>query len=156
MGPHDIRTGVPIRLAAAERAANLVDLVHRSVERHPDRLALRWKVRRGTPNAADETKHEAADGAGWVSWTYRELWDRVEAVSIGLARLGMRHGDRVAILSRSRPEWVVADLACLAVGTVTCPIYSGERPDKVAFMVRNVDARFIFAENATLSGRSPE
>ena len=38
---------------------------------------------------------------------------------------------RAVILSRSRPEWVVADLATLALGGVTCPIFSAERPDKV-------------------------
>ena len=133
MGPHDVQMGEPIRLAASERAANLVDLVHRAVERYPDRVALRWKER-GAAQA-------------WQTRTYAELWDWVEAVSIGLRRLGMATGDRAVILSRSRPEWVVADLASLALGAVTCPIFSAEKPDKIDFMVRNVAARFIFAES---------
>jgi long-chain acyl-CoA synthetase len=123
----------PITLAPADRPANLVDLVHRTVQRHPDREALRWKQR-----GASE----------WTSRTYRELWGWVETVSLGLQAIGMRAGDRAVILSHSRAEWVVADLASLALGAVTCPIFSGEKPDKVDFMVRNVAARFVFAESA--------
>ena len=66
MGPHDVHMGEPIRLAASERPANLVDLVHRAVERYPDRVALRWKERRAAP--------------GWKTRTYRELWDGVVAI----------------------------------------------------------------------------
>jgi long-chain acyl-CoA synthetase len=134
MGPYDVQMGEPIRLAASERPANLVDLVHRAVERHPDRVALRWKER-GAAHA-------------WQARTYAELWDWVEAVSIGLRQLGMAAGDRAVILSRSRPEWVVADLASLALGAETCPIFSAEKPDKIGYMVRNVAARFAFVESA--------
>ena len=133
MRAHDVQMGEPIRLAARERPANLVDLVDRAVERYPDRVALRWKER-GAAHA-------------WQTRTYAELWDWVEAVSIGLRQLGMTAGDRAVILSRSRPEWVVADLASLALGAVTCPIFSAEKPDKIDFMVRNVAARFVFAES---------
>jgi long-chain acyl-CoA synthetase len=133
MTERDIHTGEPLTLAAAERPVSLVDLVHRAVLRHPNREALRWKDR---------------DAGGWTSRTYRELWDWVELTSLGLAALGMRAGDRAVILSRSRAEWVVADMASMALGAVTCPIFSGEKPDKVEFMVRNVDARFVFVESA--------
>jgi long-chain acyl-CoA synthetase len=130
----------PITLAPADRPANLVDLVHRTVQRHPDREALRWKPR----------------GAGeWTSRSYRELWEWVESVSLGLRAIGMRSGDRAVILSHSRAEWVVADLASLALGAVTCPIYSGEKPDKVDFMVRNVGAQFVFAESAQQVAKLP-
>jgi long-chain acyl-CoA synthetase len=144
MGPHDIRVGEPIHLSTAERAANLVELVHRTVERHPDRVALRWKTR----DAGEGRPITGTVDAGWTRLTYRQLWDLVEAVSLGLRDLGMQPGDRVVILSRSRPEWVVADLASLALGAVTCPIFSAERPYKVEFMIRNVAARFIFVESA--------
>jgi long-chain acyl-CoA synthetase len=139
MGPHDVQMGEPIRLAASERPANLVDLVHRAVERYPDRVALRWK--------------ERGAGHAWQTRTYAELWDWVEATSIGLRQLGMVAGDHAVILSRSSPEWVVADLASLALGAVTCPIFSAEKPDKVDFMVRNVAPRFVFAESEHQAGK---
>ena len=144
-----IHAGERIHLPANERGINLVDLVHRTVRRHPDRMALMWKPRGPV--------HEAVtlDEAGWALRTYRELWDWVTEISLGLHALGMRRGDRVAILSRSRPEWAAADLASLALGAVTCPIYSAERPDKVEFMLRNVHARFVFAESAQQLAKLP-
>src|SRR6185295_17356679 len=52
----------------------------------------------------------------WADLSYRELAERVHAASVGLRELGLRVGDRVAILSENRPEWAIADFACLAAG----------------------------------------
>ena len=53
----------------------------------------------------------------------KEFFERVRDVSLGLTALGMRAGDRVALVSESRPEWVMSDLAVLAAGAVLVPIY---------------------------------
>jgi long-chain acyl-CoA synthetase len=53
----------------------------------------------------------------------KEFFERVRDVSLGLAALGIGPGDRVAIVSESRPEWLIADLAALAAGAVTVPVY---------------------------------
>jgi long-chain acyl-CoA synthetase len=60
----------------------------------------------------------------WVATTYAELAERVMNFALGLAELGIRKGDRVAILSENRVEWAVADLAVLSIGAVTVPLYS--------------------------------
>ena len=57
-------------------------------------------------------------------------------------------GDRVCIASRTRPEWVIADLASLSLGAVTCPIYPQSEPGQAAFVINNVGARLAFVENA--------
>ena len=137
--------GEPFGLAPAERPRSLVDLLHRSVRRWPEHEALRWKVAQG--GSAE------GGGAHWASWTYAQLWDRVRAVSLGMQRLGLAPGDRVAILSRSRPEWIVADLACLALGAVTCPIQPGEPPARLAGMMRHLAPRFVMVENDHLLQR---
>jgi long-chain acyl-CoA synthetase len=90
---------------------------------------------------------------GWSSWSYRQLWDQVAATSIGLRGLGMGAGDRVIILARSRPEWLVADLASQALGAVTCPLYPGDPPARMAELVASVGARFFLVEDAKLLGR---
>ena len=128
--------GDPLAVPAADLRASVVALVQRSVERNPDREAIRWKA-----------------PGGWSSWTYRQLWDQVAAASIGLRGLGMGAGDRVVILSRSRPEWLVADLACQALGAVTCPLYPGDPPARLASLSRGVGARWIIVEDARLLGR---
>ena len=65
----------------------------------------------------------AKQGGGWIELSYRDLADRVQDLSIGLLELGLRPGDRVAILSENRPEWAIADYACLAARCADVPIY---------------------------------
>ena len=58
-----------------------------------------------------------------MTLTYKEVAEQVKQVSLGLRALGVERGDRVALLSENRPEWVIADLAAQAAGAVTVPIY---------------------------------
>jgi long-chain acyl-CoA synthetase len=59
----------------------------------------------------------------WYQLSYQQLADRVQDLSLGLLELGIRPGDRVAILSENRPEWAIADYACLAARCTDVPIY---------------------------------
>jgi long-chain acyl-CoA synthetase len=65
----------------------------------------------------------AKRGGAWYQLSYRELADRVQDLSLGLLELGIRPGDRIAILSENRPEWAIADYACLAARCTDVPIY---------------------------------
>jgi len=130
----------PLVVAPADRARNMVDLIHRSVERNAGREAMRWKL----PKAQ---RAEGSTEDAWASRTYREMWDWVTGLSLGLKDLGIRAGDSVCILARTRPEWTVADLASLALGAVTCPIYPQSEAGQAAFVINNVKAKAIFVEN---------
>jgi long-chain acyl-CoA synthetase len=59
----------------------------------------------------------------WSELSYQQLADKVQDLSLGLLELGVRPGDRVAILSENRPEWAIADYACLAARCTDVPIY---------------------------------
>ena len=59
----------------------------------------------------------------WTELSYQQLADRVQDLSLGLLELGVAPGDRVAILSENRPEWAIADYACLAARCTDVPIY---------------------------------
>src|SRR3989337_1097762 len=131
----------PLTVAPEDRARNVVDLIHRSVERNAGREALRWKLPKSQ-------RAEGSSEATWPSRTYRELWDWVTGLSLGLRDLGIGDGDSVCILARTRPEWTVADLASLALGAVTCPIYPQSEPGQADFVINNVKAKAIFVENA--------
>ena len=133
----------PLVVPPETRAANLVDLIHRSVQRNGQREAMRWKLPKPKRGA-----DEAAAEAGWTSRTYREMWAWVTDLSLGLRDLGVGDGDRVVIVARTRPEWVIADLASLALGAVTCPIYPQSEPGQAAFVINNVGASVAFVENA--------
>jgi len=65
----------------------------------------------------------AKQGDGWIELSYSDLADRIQDLSLGLLDLGLATGDRVAILSENRPEWAIADYACLAACCTDVPIY---------------------------------
>ncbi len=128
----------PLLMPDAEKARNVVELLHRSVERIPDKEALRWKLPK--------------DG-GWVSKTYGEFWDWVTRTSLGLQELDIKDGDAICIMSRTRPEWLVADIASWALGAVSCPIYPQTEASQAAFILNNVGAVALFVENAQLAAK---
>lgn len=145
--PHPAQTAPfePLRLASDEQVENLLELIHRSVREHPDRVALRWKLPKSRRMTGGEAEQVAS---GWTSTSYRETWEWIRDVSLGLQQLGIGSGDRICIISRTRPVWLVADLAAMALGAVSCPIYPSAEASQAAFIINNVGARLIFVENA--------
>ncbi len=134
--------GEPLQVPPAREANNLIDLVHRTVERLPDKEAMRWKAPKS------KTGDGEADDGGWVSRTYREMWDVVTDLSLGMRDLGLGPGDAACVVGRTRPEWVLADLAALATGAITAPIYPQSEPNQAAFIINNVGAKLVIVENA--------
>ncbi len=60
----------------------------------------------------------------WHSLTWREVADKVTALTHGLRAIGVNRGDRVTLVSESRPEWLIADLAIMSVGAIAVPAYT--------------------------------
>jgi long-chain acyl-CoA synthetase len=79
--------------------------------------------------------------------SHAEVADRVRRAARGLSSLGIRRGDRVGILSENRPEWAIADYACLTVGVTDVPIYPTLPADQIAYMLRDSGAVAIFVSN---------
>lgn len=75
--------------------------------------------------------------------SYGELLDRIERVSSGLIRLGIKNGDRVALLSENRPEWTIADFSVMAVGAVTVPIHTNLSPQQLGYQLKHSRARLV-------------
>ena len=83
----------------------------------------------------------------WKSISSNELYRNVVGVSRALKKYGVTKGDRVAILSENRPEWTIADFACLLTGAVVVPIYATLTPEQVAYLLRDSGARTIFVSS---------
>ena len=79
--------------------------------------------------------------------SHDELAQRVRHTAFGLEELGVHSGDRVAILSDNRPEWAIADYACLTIGVTDVPIYPNLPPDQIAYIVRDCGAVAIFVSD---------
>jgi long-chain acyl-CoA synthetase len=80
----------------------------------------------------------------WLQIPGDAIIRRVRAVALGLSALGVRKGDRVALLSENRPDWSVVDLAILSLGAVNVPIYTTQAPEQVCFILEDSGARLLF------------
>src|SRR5262245_56710499 len=100
-------------------------------------------VRRRAGQVVMSFKHEKK----WYDLTGAEIDHRVRNLALALHRLGVRAGERVALLSESCPDWSITDYAILANGAVTVPIYPTQSIDQVEFIIRNSGARALFISN---------
>jgi long-chain acyl-CoA synthetase len=71
----------------------------------------------------------------------RDWFDRMRDLSLGFGSLGVAAGDRVVIMSESRPEWLLADFAILTRGAVTVPVYSTLTAQQARYIVQDAGAR---------------
>ncbi len=95
-------------------------------------------------------------GGRYEPISHATLFSRVRHAAIGLAELGVRHGDRVALLSENRPEWAIADYACLASGVTDVPIYPNETPEAAAYVIQNSGAVAAFVSTADQAAKITE
>ena len=83
-------------------------------------------------------------GGQWLYIPGEVIIRRVRAVAMGLSALGVKKGDRVALLSENRPDWSVVDLAILSLGAVNVPIYTTQAPEQVRYILEDSGARVLF------------
>jgi long-chain acyl-CoA synthetase len=89
-------------------------------------------------------------GSEWVNISGETFVERVRNVALGLAELGIKPGDRIALLSENRPEWSIADLAILSLGAINVPIYTTQAVDQIRYILTDSGARAIFISNSKL------
>jgi long-chain acyl-CoA synthetase len=87
-------------------------------------------------------------GETWREFTWREMAEEVEHWRRALAAQGLQRGDRVAVMLRNGPNWVLFDQAALALGLVVVPLFTIDRPDNIAHIVRDAAAKLLFFDNA--------
>jgi long-chain acyl-CoA synthetase len=117
-------------MVMAAVATTLPELLFQQVERRGDEVALR-KKEFGIWNR--------------ISWT--EYGRMVRIVAAGLLSLGLKRGDRVAILGENRPEWVYCSLGAMAAGGASCGIYPTSAADQIQYLMGHSEAKILFAEN---------
>ena len=95
-------------------------------------------------------------GDKWVHINGREAIDRIKRIALGLASLGVKEGDRVAIISENRPEWSFADLAILSLRAVNVPIYTTQAVEQIRYILENSGARMLFISGKKLFRHAAE
>src|SRR3712207_2045910 len=105
-------------LLAPEHASSVPAMFVARVAATPDSEAFRFPV-----------------GSSWKSMTWRESADRVYAIAAGLIALGILPEERVAILSTTRVEWILADLGIGCAGAVTTTVYPTSSADECNYIL---------------------
>ncbi|HEY5727092.1 MAG TPA: AMP-binding protein [Acidimicrobiia bacterium] len=83
----------------------------------------------------------------WREITWAGYWDQVQTAAHGLMSLGLEPGDRVGVHSLNRPEWIVADSACLAARLVCMGLYPTNPAAEVQYLLEDSGTRVLIAED---------
>ncbi|HOM65684.1 MAG TPA: long-chain fatty acid--CoA ligase [Ignavibacteriales bacterium] len=83
----------------------------------------------------------------YIGISFEQFKDYVEKLACGLYNLGIQKGDKIAILSENRPEWIFLDYACITTGIIDIPMYPINTADTVEFILNNSEAKAIAVSN---------
>jgi|SRR5215218_11580 len=97
---------------------------------------------------AGQTALQHKVGNEWVDIAYEELGRAVSETARGLIDLGLQPGDKVSILSHTRPEWTFANFAILSAGTVSVSIYQTNSAEECHYVLEHSESKAIFVEDA--------
>jgi long-chain acyl-CoA synthetase len=126
---------------SVEAAGTLDGLFRERVKRTPTAIAYR-----------DYNQQHA----NWRDYTWEQIDHQVARWQAALTQDGLKPGDRVAVMLRNSPEWVIFDQAALGLGLVVVPLYTQDRPDNVAYIVNDSACKVLLLGTseqwATFSG----
>jgi long-chain acyl-CoA synthetase len=123
--------GPTLKAIAAD--ANLLQPLQRLLARDPESVVA-------------VTRH----GDQLIDWTAKQMAEQVRSVAKGLLACGVEPGERVALMSHSRLEWVVADLAIMSAGAVTVPVYETSSAEQLEWILEDSGAVVAIVESNEL------
>jgi len=114
-----------------EEAVTLYGLFLERVKRTPDTIAYRYF----------DNRQDA-----WLALTWTQMLDQVARWQAALLRENLAAGDRVALMLRNCPQWVMFEQAAMSLGLVVVPLYTVDRPDNAAYIINNAEAKVLLFE----------
>ena len=120
-----------VTVASGTGSRTMADFAALAAAKYADRRALRFK-----------------EGDEWHDVGYDELGRIVDEIGRGLIDLGLAKGDKVSILSHTRPEWTYANLAVLSAGTVSVSIYQTNSADECRYVLEHSESKAVLLEDA--------
>ena len=117
----------------SKEPTRLFDLPRYQRDRFPQEEALAFKF----------------DGE-WVTWSTEEFIDQADRLSKGLIALGVKPGDRIAMISNNRPEWNIVDIGAQQAGAVDVPIYPTISEDDQAYVFDHAEIKLCFVSDEEL------
>ena len=120
-------------IISLDDAGTLDGLFVRRVRRSGDRVAYR---------SFDRSSQE------WQDYSWSRMADEIARWQDALAGESLAPGDRVAVLLRNSPEWVMFDQASLGMGLVVVPLYTDDRPDNIDYILRDAAVKLLLVQDA--------
>ena len=115
-------------------SGNITDIITQRALNEPHRVLLSRPV-----------------GTGWQTVTASELDQEIRSVAKGLIGHGVKKGDRVAIMAKTRYEWTILDFAIIYVGGVTVPIYETSSAEQIKWILEDSGAVLVIVESPTMA-----
>ena len=104
----------------------------------PNLVAMFFETAR---RKADRPFLWASDDIAYQAITWREASQKVSALASNSRELGVGKGDRIVLISENRPEWLIADVAIMAIGAITVPAYVTNTEPDHAHIIVNSEAK---------------
>ncbi|HNP25612.1 MAG TPA: AMP-dependent synthetase/ligase [Nitrosomonas sp.] len=120
-------------IISVEQAKTLDGLFNERVQASPEAVAYRYY---------DE------DREAWCGYTWVQMNAQIALWQAALIRESLTPGDRVAVMMRNRPEWVMFEQAALGLGLVVVPFYTEDRAENVAYMLADAGVRLLILEDS--------
>jgi long-chain acyl-CoA synthetase len=115
-----------------EQAVTLHGLFLERLKRSPDSIAYRYfNVQQNA----------------WQSYTWLQMREQIARWQAALLKEGLAAGDRVGIMLRNCPQWVMFEQAAMSLGLVVVPLYTVDRPDNIAYIVNDAGVKVLLFEN---------
>ena len=87
------------------------------------------------------------DERGWCDLSWHNAAEQVATIQQAIKQEKLEKGDRVAIMLRNCPEWVMFDIAAMACGLVTVPLYTNDRPENVSYVIKDAGVKILLLQN---------
>ncbi len=126
-----MEAGIFAPSASSTGSRTIADLLPLAAEKHAGRIAVRHKR-----------------GDAWEDFTFAQVGEIVQEIGLGLIDLAIAPGERVAILSTTRPEWTYADFAISSAGAVVVPIYPTNSPEECEWVAGDSESVAVVCEDA--------
>ena len=119
-------------IISPKTVGNLHNLLLERVQRSPDSLAYR---------CFDAEQNQ------WGDLSWQQVAERVSRWKTALSAEDLQAGDRVAVMARNCPKWIMFEQAALSLQLVLVPLYANDRPDNIGYILQNAGIKLILIEN---------
>jgi long-chain acyl-CoA synthetase len=104
---------------------------------------LRWRVEKSGDRVALREK----DFGVWNNFTWRQYYERVGKAALGLQEIGLKRGDKIALITDNIPEMLVVSIGAQSIGAISAGIYQTSLPDEISDILNYLDVSIVFCDD---------